>query len=196
MTELNNMHENIKIYLSNFLPLEANDLETFAEKFTLKHFKKGDFFIKEGDLSSEIGFILKGCLVCVYNKDGADVIDEFCMENEFISDYPSLLDNKPAEKDVKCLEDTELLVVKARDLTELYNQKHSFERVGRIIAESLFKNWHQKAVSLMLDDAETRYRKLIKNRPTLPQRVPQYLIASYLNITPESLSRIRKNSNR
>ncbi|MBO9698631.1 MAG: Crp/Fnr family transcriptional regulator [Sporocytophaga sp.] len=186
------MKETIKLYFSNFLPLENSDLEMFAGKFTSKHFKKGEYFIKEGNLSSEIGFILKGCLVCVYNKEGVEFIDEFCMENEFISDYPSLLDNKPAEKDVKCLEDTELLVVKASDLNDLYNQKHSFERVGRIIAESLFKNWHQKAVSLMLDDAETRYKKLIKNRPTLPQRVPQYLIASYLNVTPESLSRIRK----
>ena len=119
------MNEKIKTYFSNFLPLETDDLETFIEKFTLKHFKKGECFIKEGELSSEIGFILKGCLVCVYNKDGVDVIDEFSMENEFISDYPSLLDNKLAEKDVKCLEDTELLVVKASDLNELYNQKHS-----------------------------------------------------------------------
>ncbi|HJN06392.1 MAG TPA: hypothetical protein QF480_07230 [Bacteroidales bacterium] len=56
----------------------------------------------------------------------------------------SLLDNKPAEKDVKCIEDTELMVVKSKDLNELYNKKHSFETGGRIIAESLFKNWHQK----------------------------------------------------
>lgn len=186
------MNEKIKTYFSNFLPLETDDLETFFKKFTLKNFKKGDYFIKEGELCSEIGFIVKGCLICVYNKEGIDVIDEFSMENEFISDYRSLLDNKPAEKDVKCLEDTELLVIKGNDLNDLYNQKHSFERVGRIIAESLFKNWHQKAISLMLDSAETRYRKLINNKPTLLQRVPQYLIASYLNITPESLSRIRK----
>jgi CRP-like cAMP-binding protein len=186
------MNEKIKTYFSNFLPLETDDLETFIQKFTFKQFKKGEYFIKEGELCSEIGFILKGCLVCVYNKEGIDVIDEFSMEFEFISDYKNFLDDKPAEKDVKCLEDTELLVINRKDLNHLYNQKHSFERVGRIIAESLFKNWHQKAISLMLYDTETRYRKLIKNKPTLLQRVPQYLIASYLNVTPESLSRIRK----
>ena len=186
------MNEDIKIYFSNFLPLENDDLEIFFKSFTMKHFNKGDYFIKEGEACSEIGFIIKGCMICVYNKDGVDVIDEFSIENEFISDYSSFLDNKPAEKNIKCLEDTELLVVKARDLNELYNQKHTFERVGRIIAELLFKNWHQKAISLMLDDAETRYLKLIKSKPNLLQRVPQYLIASYLNITPESLSRIRK----
>jgi CRP-like cAMP-binding protein len=186
------MTEEIKTYFSNFLPLEKEDLEIFVEKFRLKKFKKGEYFIEEGNRCSEIGFIVKGCLICVYNKDGVDVIDEFSMENEFISDYPSLLDNKPAAKNVKCIEDTELMVVKSKDLDDLYSQKHSFERVGRIIAESLFKNWHQKAISLMLDDAETRYKKLIISKPELLQRVPQYLIASYLNITPESLSRIRK----
>ena len=186
------MNEKIKTYFSNFLPLEKDDLEIFLQKFKLKHFKKGDCFIKKGKLSSEIGFILKGCLVCVYNKEGVDVIDEFSMEYDFISDYKNFLDNKPAEKDVKCLENSELLIITNKELNDLYNQKHSFERVGRIIAESLFKNWHEKAISLMLDDAETRYIKLIKNKPNLLQRVPQYLIASYLNVTPESLSRIRK----
>lgn len=189
------MNDYIKTYFKNFLPLEEADLELFLSKFKHKSFKKGDYFIKEGESCSEIGFILKGCLVCVYNKDGNDAIDEFSVENEFISDYPSLLDNKPAEKDVKCLEDSEIIVVNSKDLNELYNQKHSFERVGRIIAESLFKNWQQKAISLMLDNAETRYKKLIASKPSLLQRVPQYLIASYLGITPESLSRIRKKLN-
>lgn len=187
------MNERLKVYFSKFLQLEAEDLETFIERFTPKHLKKGEYFIKEGEYTEEIGFILKGCLICVYNKQGVDIIDEFSIENEFITDYPSLLDHKPAEKDVKCLEDAELLVIKGKDLDNLYYQKHSFERVGRIIAEALFKNWHQKAISLMLDSAETRYLKLIKDKPTLLQRVPQYLIASYLNVTPESLSRIRKN---
>ena len=133
------MNEKIKTYFSNFLPLDSNDLETFVNMFTPKNFKKGDYFIKEGELCSEIGFIMKGCLICVYNKEGNYVIDEFSMEYEFITDYKNFLDDKPAEKDVKCLEDTELLVINRRDLNQLYNQKHSFERVGRIIAESLFK---------------------------------------------------------
>lgn len=186
------MKDEIKNIFSKILQLDSQDLEIFIDKFSPLHLKKGEFFIQEGKRCTKIGFILKGCLVCAYNNDGVEVIDEFAIENEFITDYLSLLNNNPAEKNVKCLEDSDLIVIDSKDLNQLYNQKHSFERVGRIIAESLFKNWHQKAVSLMLDDAETRYKKLVKNKQSILQRVPQYLIASYLGITPESLSRIRK----
>lgn len=164
-------------------------------KFKPIYLKKGKLFIEEGKKCDYIGFIIKGCLMCVYNNDGNEIIDEFSLENEFIADYKNFIDNQPAEKDVKCIEDSEILVIKYKDLSDLYSQKHSFERIGRLIAESLFKNWHDKAVSLVIDDAKTRYEKLIKNRTTLPQRIPQYLIASYLGITPQSLSRIRKQNN-
>ena len=131
-------------------------------------------------------------MLCSYNKGGEEIIDEFSLDNEFISDYFSFLTQTPAEKDVKCLEDTELLVLEKKDLELLSAQSPVYEKVGRLMAESLFMNWHQKAKSLMLDDAEARYVKLIDQRPNLPQRVPQYLIASYLNVQPETLSRIRK----
>ena len=167
-------------------------MDLFLSKFKPLSLKKGAFFIKEGSKCDYIGFIKKGCLMCVYNKEGNEIIDEFSLENEFIADYKNFIDNHCAEKDVKCIEDSEILVIKKNDLLALYSQKHSFERVGRIIAESLFKNWHDKSISLVLDDAKTRYAKLIENRKTLPQRVPQYLVASYLDITPQSLSRIRK----
>jgi len=186
------MIDNIKQYIGQILPLNEKDLDIFLSIFKPISLKKGELFIEEGKKCDYIGFIIEGCLMCVYNNEGNEIIDEFSLENEFIADYKNFLDNQPAEKDVKCVEDSEILVVKYKDLSDLYSKKHSFERVGRLIAESLFKNWHDKAVSLVIDDAKTRYEKLIKNRATLPQRVPQYLVASYLGITPQSLSRIRK----
>ncbi len=186
------MTDEIKQHIGQFFPLEEKDLDIFLSKFKPISLKKGELFIEEGKKCNYIGFIVKGCLMCVYNNDGNEIIDEFSLENEFIADYKNFIDNQFAEKDVKCIEDSEILVVKYKDLSDLYSQKQSFERVGRLIAESLFKNWHDKAVSLVIDDAKTRYEKLIKNRATLPQRVPQYLVASYLGITPQSLSRIRK----
>lgn len=131
-------------------------------------------------------------MFCVYNKDGIDKIDEFSFENDFITDYLSILTHAPADKDIICLEDCEILVVEIQKLNNLYSQDPIFERIGRLMAEGLFINWHLKAKSLSMDNAETRYKNLVTMRPDLPQRVPQYLVASYLNISPETLSRIRK----
>ncbi|MBL4668920.1 MAG: Crp/Fnr family transcriptional regulator, partial [Flavobacteriales bacterium] len=169
-----------------------DDLKKFLSKFKPASLKKGEYFIREGQISRKIGFIVSGSMLCSYNKDGEEIIDEFSLDKEFITDYFSFLTNSPAEKDVKCLENTELIVISYEDMQQLYAQNPMFEKVGRLMAEALFMNWQQKAKSLMLDDAKARYLKLITRRPDLPQRVPQYLIASYLNVKPETLSRIRK----
>jgi len=179
-------------HIRQLLPLPEEDLKIFVSKFKPVSLKKGDYFIKEGQISRKVGFIIKGSMLCSYNKEGEEVIDEFSLDKEFITDYFSFLTNSPAGKDVKCLEDTELVVIGYEDMQKLYAQNPIFEKVGRLMAEALFMNWQQKAKSLMIDDAEARYLKLITKRPDLPQRVPQYLIASYLNVKPETLSRIRK----
>lgn len=178
--------------LQKFIPLESADLNLFLSKCELKVYAKNECFIKIGKKCDYLGFIVKGALVCVYDKDGDEIIDEFSLENEFIADYKNFIDVTNAEKDVRCIENSEILVIQREDLYELYEKHHNFERVGRLIAESLFKNWQEKSISLVMDDAKKRYQKLINSRPTLVQRVPQYLIASYLGITPQSLSRIRK----
>jgi CRP-like cAMP-binding protein len=185
------MKHDILQHLKQILPLSDNVLEDFINKFKAVHLKKGEYFIKEGQLKKELGLIIKGCMFCYYNKDGEQVIDEFSLDYEFITDYYSFLTNTPAEKNVKCIEDTELLILPFEQLFFEYADDPDFEKVGRIMAEGLFINSHQKAKSLMIDDAETRYLKLISKRSDLVQRVPQYLIASYLNIKPETLSRIR-----
>jgi len=186
------MNDEIEKQFRQMLPLEDEDLKTFISKFKPLSLKKGDYFIKEGAISRKVAFIISGSMLCVYNKDGNEVIDEFSLDREFITDYHSFLTNSPADKDVRCIEDTELMVISYEDLQDLYSQKQIFEKVGRLMAEALFLSWQQKAKSLMLDDAEARYLKLITRRPDLPQRVPQYLIASYLGVKPETLSRIRK----
>lgn len=186
------MTDEIIKHIGQLLPLQEDDLRTFISKFKPVSLEKGEYFIREGQISRKIGFIVSGSMLCSYNRSGEEIIDEFSLDKEFITDYNSFLTNSPAEKDVKCLENTELLVIGYDDLQDLYSQNQAFERVGRLMAEALFMNWHQKAKSLMLDDAEARYIKLISKRPNLPQRIPQYLIASYLNVKPETLSRIRK----
>ncbi len=186
------MTDEIIKQIGQLIPLQEEDLKIFLSRFEPMSLKKNDYFIREGQISRKVGFIVKGSMLCSYNKNGEEIIDEFSLDNEFITDYFSFLTNSPAEKNVKCLENTELIVINYDDMQMLYAQNPIFEKVGRLMAEALFMNWQQKAKSLMLDNAEVRYLKLITRRPDLPQRVPQYLIASYLNVKPETLSRIRK----
>lgn len=179
-------------YLKERLQIDNENSLQFVEKFELKKFKKGNYFLQNGDFCKQIAFINKGAMYCVYNKDGMDKIDEFSFESDFITDYLSILIKAPTDKDIICLEDCEILVISMESLEILYNENPVFERIGRLMAEGLFINWHLKAKSLFMDNAETRYQNLIALKPNLPQRVPQYLIASYLNVSPETLSRIRK----
>ena len=179
-------------YLKERLQIDNENSLLFVEKFELKKLKKGDYFLQNGDFCKQIAFLNKGAMYCVYNKDGIDKIDEFSFESDFITDYLSILIKAPTDKDIICLEDCEILVISMESLEILYNENPVFERIGRLMAEGLFINWHLKAKSLFMDNAETRYQNLIALKPNLPQRVPQYLIASYLNVSPETLSRIRK----
>jgi CRP-like cAMP-binding protein len=186
------MTEHLKKYLKDNLHLEQDLIEKFVSEFSHERFKAKDFFLSNGRVCNKIAFINQGAMYCVYNKDGIDRIDEFSFENDFITDYLSLLSGMPADKDIICLEDCEILTIDKYALEKVYKQDLRFERVGRLMAEGLFINWHLKAKSLFLDDAETRYLNLLAQKPDLPQRVPQYLVASYLNVSPETLSRIRR----
>jgi len=133
-------------------------------------------------------------MMCYYNKDGKRYIDEFSLDYEFITDYSSFLNQRPSNKNIQCIENTAIYIISRDELNGLYDKKNAdFEHLGREMAEQLFLQWHEKSKSLLMDSATERYTKLIENRSQLPQRVPQYLIAEYLGITPESLSRIRKS---
>lgn len=175
-----------------FTILNDEEQELFLSKFSPLSLHKDDYFIREGQLNRLIGFIVKGCMMCSFNKNGKDHIEEFSFENEFISDYRNLLTGSVSDKNIICLEDTELYVVNFEHLKLMYDHNPIFDRVGRLIAEALFMNWQEKAKSFLIDDAEERYMKLLQSKPNLLQRVPQYLVASYLGVNPETLSRIRK----
>ncbi len=188
------MIPSVRKIISGIIPINEQYLDVLFTKFKAVSYKKGDYFVREGQISRYIGFIVKGCLMCVYNSDGKEYIDEFSLDNEFISDYASFITGAPADKDIICLEDCELLILSYSNLQKLYETDPVFERTGRLIAEMLFMNWQQRVKSLLIDDAETRYLKLTESRPDLIQRVPLYLVAQYLRVSPETLSRIRRNT--
>jgi CRP-like cAMP-binding protein len=189
MSELKSIFDHI------FHPFPDETIALFAQAFTKKEFTKKEYYLREGENCKHLAFIIKGAMMCYYNKDGKRFIDEFSLDHEFITDYSSFLNAIPSDKNIQCIEDTTVYEISRKQLDKLYAQNNAdFERLGRVMAEQLYLQWHDKSKSLLIDSATERYRKLIKNRDQLPQRVPQYLLAEYLGITPESLSRIRKST--
>jgi len=166
----------------------------FADAFVERKLKKGDYLLQEGETCKDLVFILQGNMMCYYLKSGKRYIDEFSLDYEFITDYTSFINQTPTDKYIECLEDCVIYSLHHDKMNALYNlPNYSFDKLGRLMAEQIYLQWHDKSKSLLMDDATERYLKLIHRRPHLPQRVAQYLIAEYLGITPESLSRIRKS---
>lgn len=188
--------EGVKIFLSKITqipPLEWFHLTTLLK---VKSFKKGSVYFNQGDEVHEIGFVVKGLLYNSYiDSDGKELVKFFITERNLVAAYSSLILNKPAFYTCKTLEDTTLITIQYKDLKNLYKRHASWERMGRISAEKQFIAKELREYQFLANDAQARYESLVQEQPELVNRVPQYLIASYLGISPVSLSRIRGSFN-
>jgi CRP-like cAMP-binding protein len=186
------MNERLSVELNKILHLPAALLNEFMRKMKPLVMKKGGYFLSEGDLCKNIALLTSGAFYSFYQKDGQDIIEDFCLEGCFLADYPAFINNTTARKNFRALEESQLLTISKDELDKLYQSDPAYQRAGRLVAEFLFTSWESKLRdSIFLSPAE-RYKKLITTRPDIIQRIPQYYIASYLNITPQYLSQIRK----
>ena len=180
------------IHIATLFNVSEENAGIFLSQFTSTALKKNEVFVAEGQVCNKVGLIAQGLMKCVYNKDGEEIVFEFAHECNFISDYYSFVTNTPSEKEIRCLEDTIVYVI-TRDKLEKLAAEHPFiESMSRAMNERLFLHMHDRLKSMLLDDAQTRYQQLLAQRNDLAQRIPQYLLASYLNVKPETISRIRK----
>jgi CRP-like cAMP-binding protein len=186
------MNELIFNEINKILNLPTSLLDEFITKMKPISINKGNYFLHEGDLCRNIALLTKGAFYSYYPKDGNDVIEDFCLEGCFLADYPAFINNTTANKNFKALENSLLLTISKDELEQLYQSDPAYERAGRLMAEYLFTSWESKLRDNIFLSPTERYKKLIKTRPDILQRVPQYLIASFLNITPQYLSHIRR----
>jgi len=181
-----------KIYLTQVSFLTEKDCSLFEPHLTTKKYKAKEYFLSEGKICQEIGFMNKGCFRTYYLSDGKEINTHFAFENEFVTDYDSFLREKPSRYFIQALEDTEIVKFNLSSLHNAYNQSQNWERFGRMIAEQSFKLTTQRVESFLFMDGEQRYLDLLKNQPRIFKRIPLYHIASYLGLERESLSRLRK----
>jgi len=148
--------------------------------------------LRNGEICRYVTFINKGLLRYYYLSDGREICTGFLAENSYVSEYASFLTQQPAAANIDALEDCELLHLSYSDMQWMYRHYPVMETFGRRMAENLFIEVSNHNSRLLGNTPEERYSWLIAHRPFIIQRVPQYMIASWLGISPEHLSRIRK----
>jgi CRP-like cAMP-binding protein len=186
------LQENIRTAFSKFTNFTDTEWLDFSECFKTKHYKKGEYFIKEQAHCNYVGFIVKGLFNYYYLIDGVQHTRQFFFAHNFISDYSSFLLSRKSKAYIQALEDSSVILIHKNDLAIHYEKIPKIQKLGRKMAEYLYIIVSEKYESFLLKTAEERYLELIKSRPKVIKHIPQYMIASYLGITPEGLSRIRK----
>lgn len=181
--------------VEKFIKPTDDEWQLLIPHLSEKRVNKNEYFIKEGKMASEIGFVLNGNLRHFYTKDGEEKTTYFYFENHFVASYISCITQQPSQLTIEALIDSNLIVFPYSVLLDLYKTAHVWERFGRLIAEYLAIGLEERMVSLLLLSPEERYRQLLNsNKEKIIQRIPQHYIANYLGITPVSLSRIRNRS--
>lgn len=178
--------------VSRMLPLSQREWDMFAESFIYRSVPKKFRLVSVGDVSREAYFINKGAARLFFEKEGEEVSANFMFENNFVASLESFLLQVSSRQAIDTLEDCELLVLSKQRLEELIRKQPQFNLFSKAIAETAFIMLQRRASSFILDSAEERYMNMLQQRPEILERVPQHMIASYLGVTPVSLSRIRK----
>ncbi len=160
--------------------------------FREKTYKKGSLFLSEGDVCKQVGFICSGLVRYYINDGGEDKTYYFSREKEFVCNYESFVPQHPSRQNIQALEDCTMLVISYNDLQSFYSNLKHGDRFGRLVIEQVFIRTLQELNSFYTDPADLRYRKFLCEHPDLQQRIPQYYIASFVGVKPQSLSRIRK----
>ena len=186
------MHDLLLQTLRQIAPIELDEEQFFRSIFKEMHIKKGDFFLKAGEINNKLGFVNKGLIRYFVYKNDDDSTIEFTCEGEFIAEYQSFRDNSEAIQFIQAIEDTTLLVTDNDSIQELYNKTKHGNLIGRLVIEYRYNHLMKQLLSIYMHNPEQRYRNFIKVYPDLIQRVPQYYVASYVGVKPQSLSRIRK----
>lgn len=183
------LFENIakKIVLT---PAEKESLQSF---FIPKKLRKKQYLLQEGDSSRYLAFVEKGFLRSYSVDDkGNENIIQFAFESWWITDQYSFLTGEPSKYNIDALEDSELLLLTKQSEEEMLQKIPRMESYFRQLLQNHLIATQRRLASSLNNSAEEKYQQLIQACPTLPQRVPQHMLASFLGITPETLSRLRK----
>lgn len=179
-------------FMHQLVPISDAVWADISQHITIREMKKKELFITEGKTCREIAFINKGSFRYYQTIDGREMSTFFSFENNCVSAYNSFVSQKPSVVSIEAMEDAEIAVMSFDALQQLYQQHTCIERFGRLVAEYIISCLEERLYAMLLSTPEERYARVESDRNIHINRIPQHYVASYLGITPESLSRIRK----
>ncbi len=179
--------------LKKYGPISTEAEKQLEQKIQHFHKKKGEHFLKQGQLISSYFVLQKGIFRAYYIRNGKDINAWFGAENQIFGSILPVYANKPSPENIQLLEDSEIFSLSANELNILYKDYPELHLIGRKIAEEVCILLEERINSLHFESATERYHSLIQQQPYLVNRINLGHIASFLGITQETLSRIRKS---
>jgi CRP-like cAMP-binding protein len=187
------MYQRILDNVGRFITLTEEEKNYFVSILHIKKLRKRQYLLQEGDICRYQFFVDKGCLR-TYNIDnkGIEHVVQFAVEDWWTGDMYSFIKECPARYNIDALEDSEIIYFDKPSQERLFEKVPKFERFFRILLQNAFISLQERITSGLTQTAEERYTDFVNKYPVFEQRIAQHQVASYLGITPESLSRIRK----
>jgi len=200
MTQSHRQEMNVDLLLSNVsrhLSLTGAEIEFFTSLLRSKSLANGEFLLREGDVCKYESFVVKGCLKTYYlDEMGIEHIIDFSIEEWWADDLYSLVTQTPSRSNIKAIEDTDVLQIGKTDMELLYQKIPKFERFFRILFQNAYITQREQINLALSASARERYLLFIKKKPYAEKRFSQKDIASYLGVTPQFLSTLKKKLSR
>lgn len=186
--------QQIRAYLEQLVDISNEDWEFFTSKLKSRSFPKKAIFLKLNEIENHISFIESGIVRLFIPKEDPDkeITFGFCFKNEFVSAYDSFLTQKPSAYQLQALTPTKMMSITYEDLQLVYKHTKIGNLIGRLTTERLFLIKSNREQNLLNLSAEERYLNLFEERPELLKEVPLKYISSYIGVTSQALSRIRR----
>jgi CRP-like cAMP-binding protein len=193
MIGMKSCHQPLISYVAKYVNLSNADKQVICDHVQCCKYVRGQFLVEQGGICQFENFVTRGCVrtYCTDEK-GHEHTVMFAIENWWTADLGSFITQRPADYNVQCLEDTEVAQITHSNLEKLYALVPKLERFFRIIIQRAFVSAQKRIVGDFSIPARERYLLFLKQYPQIEQRVPQYMIASYLGITKQFLSKIRR----